>query len=43
MMDRTNLVLETTRAGWKLDTIAYAWFVWEKGYEGKPTIGWITA
>jgi hypothetical protein len=22
-------------------TIAFAWFVWEKGYEGKPTIEWI--
>lgn len=21
--------------------IAYAWFVWEKGYSGKPTIEWI--
>ena len=21
--------------------IAYAWFVWEKGYKGKPTIDWI--
>lgn len=21
--------------------IAYAWFVWEKGYKGKPTIEWI--
>ena len=21
-------------------TIAYAWFVWEHGYEGKPTLGW---
>ena len=21
--------------------IAYAWFVWEKGYQGKPTIEWI--
>ena len=21
--------------------IAYAWFVWEKGYQGKPTVEWI--
>jgi hypothetical protein len=21
--------------------IAYAWFVWDKDYEGKPTIEWI--
>lgn len=21
--------------------VAYAWFVWEKGYCGKPLIGWI--
>jgi hypothetical protein len=21
--------------------IAYAWYVWEKGYDGKPTIEWI--
>ena len=21
--------------------IAYAWFVWEHGYQGKPTLGWI--
>jgi hypothetical protein len=21
--------------------IAYAWYVWEKGYEGKPTLEWI--
>lgn len=21
--------------------IAFAWFVWEKGYEGKPTLGWL--
>lgn len=21
--------------------IAFAWFVWEKGYSGKPTIEWI--
>lgn len=22
--------------------IAFAWFVWEHGYTGKPTLGWIT-
>lgn len=22
-------------------TIAFAWFIWEKGFQGKPTIGWI--
>ena len=22
-------------------TIAYAWYIWEKGYEGKPEIDWI--
>lgn len=21
--------------------VCYAWFIWEKGYEGKPEIGWI--
>ena len=21
--------------------VAYAWYVWEKGYQGEPTIGWI--
>jgi len=21
--------------------IAYAWFIWEKGFNGKPTIDWI--
>ena len=21
--------------------VAYAWFVWEKGYQGKPVIDWI--
>ena len=20
--------------------VAYAWFIWEKGYKGKTTIGW---
>ena len=22
-------------------TIAYAWYVWEKGYTGKPQIDWL--
>lgn len=22
-------------------TIAFAWYIWERGYTGKPTIGWI--
>lgn len=22
-------------------SIAYAWFVWERGYRGKPEIGWV--
>lgn len=21
--------------------VAYAWYIWEKGYKGQPTIGWI--
>ena len=21
--------------------VAYAWFIWEKGYKGSPKIGWI--
>ncbi len=21
--------------------VAYAWFIWQKGYTGQPTIGWI--
>ena len=21
--------------------LAFAWFVWEHGYAGKPTLGWI--
>ena len=26
---------------WASSTMAFAWFVWEKGYTGKPTIEWI--
>ena len=22
-------------------TIAYAWYIWEKGYTGKPQIEWL--
>ena len=22
-------------------TIAYAWFIWEQGFKGKPSIGWV--
>lgn len=33
------------RVGWTGDTstsaIAFAWFVWEHGYIGKPTLGWL--
>lgn len=25
----------------KTGTVAYAWFVWEDGYKGEPTLGWI--
>ena len=33
---------ETDDNGKKLSsTMAFAWFVWEKGYTGKPTIEWI--
>ena len=37
--------LNFKRPGW-VDTgsggmVAYAWFVWEHGYTGKPTVGWI--
>lgn len=21
--------------------VAYAWFIWEKGYKGETTIGWL--
>lgn len=27
--------------GGKGGMIASAWFVWQHGYEGKPTLGWI--
>ena len=26
---------------WASSTMAFAWFVWEKGYTGKPQIEWI--
>lgn len=25
----------------KSSAACYAWFIWEKGYSGKPTVGWI--
>lgn len=31
-------IAETGRAG----MIAFAWFVWEHGHEGPPTLGWIS-
>lgn len=36
--------LSMTRAGTKQGSgmIAFAWFVWEKGYTGVPTIGWVS-
>jgi len=27
--------------GKSANTMAFAWFVWEKGYTGKPIIEWI--
>jgi len=36
--------LQLTRNGQKMDNggmIAFAWFVWERGYTGRPMIGWI--
>jgi hypothetical protein len=33
---------ETDENGKKLSsTMAFAWFVWEKGYQGKPTVEWL--
>jgi hypothetical protein len=26
---------------WASSTMAFAWYVWDKEYKGKPTIGWI--
>jgi len=26
---------------WKSGMICMAWFIWEKGYQGKPQIGWL--
>ena len=26
---------------WDSSAIAYCWYIWEKGYKGKPTIEWI--
>jgi hypothetical protein len=33
--------LYSTNMNGKGGMIAYAWFVWEHGYSGKPTLGWI--
>ena len=35
-----NREFEKMRAGGG-SAVAYAWFVWEKGFTGKPTIEWI--
>lgn len=35
-----NAEFEAMRKGGG-SAVAYAWFVWEKGFEGKPTIDWI--
>lgn len=35
-----NAEFEAMRKGGG-SAVAYAWFVWEKGYKGKPTIDWI--
>ena len=28
--------------GKESSAVCYCWFVWEKGYKGKPTVDWIT-
>lgn len=28
--------------GKESSAVCYAWFIWEKGFNGKPTIDWIT-
>jgi hypothetical protein len=33
--------IDATNMNGKGGMIAYAWFVWEHGYTGKPTLGWI--
>lgn len=36
--------LTLTRNGQKMDNggmICFAWYVWEHGYDGDPTIGWL--
>lgn len=35
-----NAEFEAMRKGGG-SAVAYAWFIWEKGYNGKPTIDWI--
>ena len=32
---------ELTGKKWASSTMAFAWFVWDKGYEGQPIIKWI--
>ena len=40
IMCAKNGEFETMRAGGG-SAVAYAWYVWEKGYNGNPTIKWI--
>jgi len=36
-----NEIDELTGKKWASSTMAFAWFVWERGYEGEPIIKWI--
>jgi len=36
-----NPIDPKTGKKWASSTMAFAWFVWEKEYEGKPTIKWL--
>ena len=38
---RLKCAMNGNFAGISSSAVAYAWFVWEKGYTGKPTIEWI--
>lgn len=38
---RVTMYPEGTEKPKNSGTIAYAWFVWEKGYEGQPMVDWI--
>lgn len=40
IMCAKNGAFEKMKAGGG-SAIAYAWFIWEKGYDGKPTLDWI--